>query len=137
MIRWDHQLERWIAGHRVGSLDWLFKDLSWIGTGVAIADVGAGLVYETIKALVQRPRPHVSRIVALPHSSSFPSGHATSSFACAVVIGALVPRLRGAVLILAVLIAYSRLYVGVHYPLDVLAGAGLGLLVGLATVTKL
>ena len=54
---------------------------------------------------------------------SFPSGHTGSSFASAIVLWKELPRKYGVMaLIVAVLIAYSRLYVGVHYPSDVLAG---------------
>lgn len=62
--------------------------------------------------------------------SSFPSGHATSSVAIAVTIAMLWPgnrRLAGALLIsMATLIAISRIYRGVHWPTDVIAGAALG-----------
>jgi membrane-associated phospholipid phosphatase len=54
------------------------------------------------------------------------------AFACATAIALAVPRLRWAVFALAALIAFSRVYVGVHYPLDVLAGAILGVGLGLA-----
>jgi undecaprenyl-diphosphatase len=59
-------------------------------------------------------------------SSSFPSGHATTAFACATMLAAFAPRLRVPLFALAALIALSRLYNGDHYPLDVLAGAALG-----------
>ena len=66
---------------------------------------------------------------------SFPSGHATVAFACATVLALAVPRLRVPFFVLAALIAFSRVYVGVHYPFDVLAGAVLG--VGLATALRM
>jgi undecaprenyl-diphosphatase len=66
---------------------------------------------------------------------SFPSGHATVAFACATVLALAVPRLRVPLFVLAALIAFSRVYVGVHYPFDVLAGAVLG--VGLATALRM
>ena len=89
-----------------------------------------------LKNLVARTRPYevidglqllVSRAVDL----SFPSGHAASSFAAAVVMAKLLPKRYGiAALILAGLIAFSRLYVGIHYPTDVLFGAVSGCLIG-------
>jgi undecaprenyl-diphosphatase len=94
---------------------------------VALADLAADLLADVVKVAVDRVRPHVSHLVAVPHSASFPSGHSATSFACATVLGALVPRLRLPALVLAAAVAYSRLYVGVHYPLDVLAGALLGI----------
>jgi undecaprenyl-diphosphatase len=104
--------------------------LAW----VAVADLAAQLTTDLFKLLIHRSRPHVPTLVAEPHSHSFPSGHAASSFACAVVLAAFVPRWRVVFYVLAALIAFSRAYVGVHYPLDVLAGAGWGLLLGLIVV---
>jgi undecaprenyl-diphosphatase len=99
---------------------------------VAAADAIAQGASEGIKAAVDRPRPHVRPLVTVPHTPSFPSGHAASSFACALVLTWLAPRLGAPLLALASLIAASRVYVGVHYPLDVLAGALLGLAVATA-----
>jgi undecaprenyl-diphosphatase len=92
----------------------------------ALADGAAHLVASLLQRAVGRHRPDVPHLVALPHSGSFPSGHATTAFACATVLAVLEPRLRVPAFLLAAAIAYSRLYLGVHYPLDVLAGALLG-----------
>ncbi|MEG1107808.1 MAG: phosphatase PAP2 family protein [Oscillospiraceae bacterium] len=89
-----------------------------------------------IKPLVARPRPYstiegLSIIVERLGSFSFPSGHASSSFAAATIF-ALVFGTKGAWAFLpAVLIAFSRCYVGVHYPSDVLVGALVGTAVAL------
>jgi undecaprenyl-diphosphatase len=72
-------------------------------------------------------------LVAVPHSASFPSGHTATAFAAATVLTALVPRAAAVWFVLAAAIAYSRLYVGVHFPLD-LAG---GIAVGVATALLL
>jgi undecaprenyl-diphosphatase len=94
---------------------------------VLLADAAAYGISEAVKAAVGEHRPQgFHPLVALPHSSSFPSGHATMSFACATVLSALAPKAAPAFVALAAAIAYSRLYVGVHWPLDVAAGAALG-----------
>lgn len=155
MISADKHLERFIVAHRTGHLDWLFIGLSRVGTlglvWVAIAAVlalvwrrpwilvtvvaaaaGADLLSDVGKALIPRHRPFVTQLGPRTTTHSFPSGHAATSFACATVLSAAAPRLRVPLYALAVLIAYSRLYNGDHYPLDVLAGAVLGLLVAKA-----
>ena len=90
------------------------------------------LVDGVIKPLVgrERPSPVSAGLVAIiepPDTTAFPSGHAASSFAGASALARLVPRARIALWALAALIAASRLYLGVHYPLDVVAGALVGL----------
>jgi undecaprenyl-diphosphatase len=74
------------------------------------------------------PRP----LVPTPHTGSFPSGHSATAFACATVIAWASPRLAVPAFVLAALVAWSRVYVGVHWPLDVLGGAALGVLVATA-----
>jgi undecaprenyl-diphosphatase len=71
-------------------------------------------------------------LVHAPHDGSFPSGHATASFACATVLAFYAPRAAPAFFLLAAAIAWSRVYVGVHYPLDAVGGAVLGVAIGLA-----
>ena len=90
-----------------------------------------------IKALVDRERPSLrfaepKPLVHTPHDHSFPSGHAATSFAAATVLTFAFPRLAPALFVLAGAVAFSRVYVGVHYPLDVLGGAALGVLVATA-----
>ena len=85
-----------------------------------------------IKELVDRRRPDLDPAIALPSSDAFPSGHATTAFGAAVATAILVPRLRVPALVLATLVALSRVYLGVHFQLDVLAGALLGTAVGAA-----
>ena len=93
---------------------------------VLFADATADLLADLVKAVVHRHRPYVHQLGPAESSHSFPSGHASTSFACALVLATAAPRLRVPIYLLAVAIAYSRLYDGDHYPLDVLAGAGLG-----------
>jgi membrane-associated phospholipid phosphatase len=87
-----------------------------------------------IKDLVGRSRPPLAMdldaLIGVPGSPSFPSGHAMSAFAVAAAIAVLAPRTRWAVLGLAAAIAFSRVYLGVHFWIDVLAGAGLGIAIG-------
>jgi membrane-associated phospholipid phosphatase len=85
----------------------------------------------TIKVVVARRRPAVEdlpHLMATPTGLSFPSSHATSSFAAARAYGGLLPKppLYAA----AAAMAASRVYLGVHYPSDVAAGAALGMVLG-------
>jgi undecaprenyl-diphosphatase len=157
VLGWDRRLESWIAGHRVGALDPVMRGITYSGVWgalwlalaviaavalrrwqvllwVVVADLAAQLSTTVLQTLVGRSRPNVPTLVPEPHSHSFPSGHASSSFACAVVLASFAPRLRVWLYLLAAVIALSRLYVGVHYPLDVVAGAVWGVVVGLAVL---
>ena len=90
-----------------------------------------------LKNAVARPRPWTSVeglqiLISKPGGFSFPSGHTSSSFAAAVVMFKNLPRKLGVpAMVLAVMIGLSRLYVGVHYPTDVLCGALMGTCIAL------
>ncbi len=89
-----------------------------------------------LKTLVDRTRPYdaVNGLIPLVprlFDSSFPSGHSAASFAAATALYRKTPKRYGVpCLVLAALIAFSRLYVGVHYPTDVLAGTLVGITLG-------
>lgn len=78
--------------------------------------------------------PIARRLARVPISTSFPSGHAASAFAFATGVAIERPALAALVYPLAVGVAYSRIYTGVHYPTDVVAGAAIG--AGLALATR-
>jgi undecaprenyl-diphosphatase len=93
---------------------------------VAVAFGLGSLASTTLKVLVDRERPDAGALIDLPESASFPSGHATTAFAAAVALSLLVPRWRWWALPLAAVVAYSRVYLGVHYWSDIVAGAVIG-----------
>lgn len=96
--------------------------------------IGALITNVVLKNWVARPRPfdafpEILPLIARPTDFSFPSGHTTASFACAFILYRMLPPKYGIPAIcLAILIAFSRLYVGVHYPTDVLAGFLIGVI---------
>ncbi len=107
----------------------VFKKTRKVGCMSALALVGSLVVNNMIlKPLVARPRPYtllldLQILIDFPKDFSFPSGHTASSFAAGIVFFRNLPKRYGIpALVLAVLIAVSRLYLGVHYPSDVLGG---------------
>jgi undecaprenyl-diphosphatase len=160
VLAWDKELERWQVAHRAGFLNPVFEGVTyaasygglWLALAAAAALVlrrpplflavlfadGLGeLAADALKAGIPRARPHDHALVARPHTHSFPSGHATTSFACATALALALPRLRMPLYVLAAAVAWSRVYVGVHYPLDVVAGAAVGVAVGLVVARSL
>lgn len=132
------------------------RSILWLAIAAAIAILGGrrgrraalrGLISITItstlvnlplKYLARRDRPPMRTgdrplPVSLPGSFSFPSGHSASAFAFATGVAVEDPRLLAPILPLAAGVAYSRVHLRVHYPLDVLAGATIGAAMGLAS----
>jgi undecaprenyl-diphosphatase len=157
----------WVVEHRTPALDWLFVALSaagtagllWIGLAALLAYLArkpllatvaitaatvwtADVIAVALKPIVDRDRPYV--VVPEPEpllrwdvNASFPSGHAATSAAGAVILAYLIGRWAWGFAFLAVAVSYSRVYVGLHYPLDVLAGAAIGAAVALVAVLVL
>ncbi len=161
IARWDRAVVEAVQHLHWGPANWCFEHLSdwWVkslvivGIGL-VADLlgrrrlplGAGLgavsylaaegVSGLLKGVFDRPRPSVvdpavHPLVAVPHNGSMPSTHAATAFAAALAVGLVHPRLRWPLLALAALIAFSRVWLGVHYPTDVIAGAALGAAIAL------
>ena len=128
----------WIA---IAILLVCIKGYRKVGISVGVSLLGS-LVFNNmlIKNLVARPRPYrvlenLTILIKEPGEYSFPSGHTASSFAAAVVLFMLLPRKYGVpAMIMAFLIGISRLYVGVHYPTDVMAGMVMGTLLAIGAV---
>lgn len=95
--------------------------------------IGLIVVNVALKNWVARVRPYeliegLNLMIEKQHDFSFPSGHATNSLACAWVMFRLLDKKYGIpALVLALLVSFSRLYVGVHYPTDVFAGIIVGI----------
>jgi len=116
----------WVSRHR------------WSAALLWVSILGSGLINATMKMFFNRPRPQLFPW-RVPYAglSSFPSGHSMTSMVCYATLAYLITRLEpnrflrrftfGLAALMIVLIGLSRLYLGVHYPTDVLAGFTMGL----------
>ena len=159
----DWAVLHWIQENlRCGALDFLMPKLTLLGEGGAVWIV-AGLILTAskkyrrqgvcllaallagllicnvgLKNIVARPRPcwqeAIDLLVKSPKDYSFPSGHTWSAVTGAWIVTAANRKFGWAAIPLAALLAFSRLYLFVHFPSDILAGAVIGALLGLAAV---
>jgi membrane-associated phospholipid phosphatase len=129
----------WVKGPLLVGVGWCSdlrnrRLLPLVAGTAALSFAQASWMNAVLKALVDRSRPPeeigLEALGRIPTSASFPSGHAMSAFAVASAIAVLSPRLRWPVLAVAAVIAFSRVYLGVHFWLDVLVGAVLGIVIG-------
>lgn len=129
----EHSLG-WLAVSAAGALAQPRRRRQWLAAGAGAFAAHAAAV--VIKRVVRRQRPHHPAIainVGTPSALSFPSAHATSTTAAAILLG----RAAGLPLLPAVLVppmALSRLVLGVHYPSDVAAGVAVGAAVAAAAI---
>lgn len=121
----------WLAIGVLMALVDLDRREGWLVAGF-LGPVSIGLNY-AVKLIVKRQRPVIEGLPPLggaPSSLSFPSAHATASFACATAMTRIAPE-AAVLFALAGAIAATRPYLGMHYPSDVLGGALLGTALGL------
>jgi membrane-associated phospholipid phosphatase len=109
-------------------------------TGLAAIGAASLVVNQPMKLAGERHRPDrdglgvpQQRWVRMPSSTSFPSGHSASAAAFAVAVGNALPAIRLPLRVAAAVVAFSRVYTGVHYPGDILVGAAVGTVVGRLT----
>ena len=125
-----------ILGALAVLIAWRLRGLRFLTLAVLSVVIADAISTHLFKHVFWRTRPCVAleavRLLAgCVNSPSFPSNHAVNGSALATLATLYMPRLGPLALALAFLVGYSRIYVGAHYPLDVLVGSVLGILVAL------
>ena len=162
VVSFDDDVSRWVADNVPGSVEWVARLITWIGgavgtlvvTGIAVialwrgsrradamfvafAVIGITALVAVLKAVYQRARPDLGSAIPLPHSYSFPSGHAATAVVLYGALGILLAeRARSpiraaawlaAAVAIALAIGTSRILLNVHFVSDVAAGFAVGL----------
>lgn len=155
MIDPDRVIHDALNSHVLPSYHWFFASITWLGSASLWILILAGcfiidrwrkiaavliiviafsvLINEDLKALVRRDRPsdRTDDSYFLAHSFAFPSGHTQTAFVIATVLSAFIARRYNIItFLLAAAVGMSRIYLGVHYFTDVVAGAATGFVVG-------
>ena len=104
---------------------------SRIANHIGAALISTSLVVVLFKRTVRRARPAGEfQALAPPDRFSFPSGHTAGAFALAISMFGAYPSLAPALVLVAIIVGWARMYLGVHYPIDVLAGVCIGVFTG-------
>jgi undecaprenyl-diphosphatase len=162
VVSFDDDVSRWVADNLPGSVEQVARVVTWLGgaigtavvTSIAVillwrarrrpdalfvagAVVGITVLVAVLKSVYERARPDLGTVIALPHSYSFPSGHAATAVVLYGALGLLLAerassRLRAAAwlagaAVLALAIGTSRVLLNVHFVSDVAAGFAVGL----------
>jgi membrane-associated phospholipid phosphatase len=128
----------WACGLLLASVRGWGRRGLWAALTVYLGLCDGWLVAELLKLVVRRPRPFTvvldlpPTLVTEPSSFSFPSGDAALAFGAAVALGHVAPAWRLPAVLFAIAVAFERVAVGVHYPLDAAAGALIGTISGLS-----
>ena len=121
----------WFTGKDAGERN---RHQEGILAALAAMALSSWSVY-AINGVYQRPRPFVDNDIAVlfyyPTDPSFPSNSAAATFALAAAVWVVNRKVGTVMLAAAVALGFSRVYAGVHYPLDVLAGCGIGVVIAL------
>src|SRR6267142_1408248 len=128
----------WLAGLLISRARGFGRRGTFALLTVYLGMVDGWLVSEVLKLVFRRPRPFTAivptpaTLIDHPSSFSFPSGDATFAVCAAVALGSVAPRWRWPAYLFALAVCFERVAVGAHYPSDVLAGAVIGAISGLA-----